>query len=255
MQTTSLHASLEGSYACHAAVSAIGQLCSGPLGGVDDGNREALQALGACELLDELLHTNRKVPVFLHAVFFAIKSMTMSGRNRFHFSTLGTGIHICDALRDSGQSFALASEWGVRAINMLAMQCLANQMQLLHAEAPVLIVELLKLHMKRPGVADACCRAIQNMTCVPESVVVDFGSDVCETVVTCVNTYNGVPTVLLQAINAINNLIGSRHFPHLQAMRALGVEVILESIAASKSYDLPVQTAPKTVMNILINRG
>lgn len=206
-----------------------------------------MQKYGVCQVITDIVVINCDVPTLLAGALYAVKSLAMSASNRVVFSACGACALVCDSVRRSQESPPVCS-WGARAINMLAMLCLPNQIQLMNSGAARLIVSLLKLHMENAEVSDACCRAIQNLSHVPEYVLVDFGEDVCEIVIKCVNTHNGNPVVLIQAINAMNNLTVADS-GNIEKLCSLGAPTILESIAASRSYVSQVREVARQVLD------
>lgn len=213
----------------------------------DEFNRKEMQKYGVCKVLTEIIVINFDYPAVVAGALMAVKALAMSVTNREAFSTCGMGIVVCDAVLRS-QEYPSVCGWGARAINMLAMNCLPNQVQLIYSNAPRLVVSSLKLHMEDEDVSDACCRAIQNLSCVPTTVEVDFGEDVCEIIIKCLNTHNGNPVILMQAISAMNNLIVVDK-GNIAKLCSLGAATILESIAASRSYDSQVRDVAKKVLH------
>ena len=119
------------------------------------------------------------------------------------------------------------------------MVCGPSQVKLMDEDVASLIVSALHRHMQDADVADACCRAIQNLTYAfggAASMIVahGFAEEACKTLIACVNVHNGNRAVLEQALGSILNL--SADEANRVTFEDLGVKAILRSIAASATY-------------------
>jgi hypothetical protein len=97
----------------------------------DKFNRRKMQNYGVYQNLTEIVVINCDVPTLLAGALVAVKSLAISATNRVVFSACVACALVCNSVRRSQESPAVCA-WGARAINILAMQCFPNQIQLMN---------------------------------------------------------------------------------------------------------------------------